>query len=490
MFNLARNSLQASLFFLFIFYIPISNANVISHRSMANTAVNQSFETQHSIKIDGQNIKYTADVGVLPIYDKQHSLMAKMSYFSYTKSGDTDRPITFIWQGGPGDASLVSNFLVSGPKIYDSKIDKIVVNQTTWLRFTDLVYIDMVGTGWGRSLNDKSSKSIYTPEGDAKTFSDFIQNYLIKTHSLGRKIYLSGISYGGYRLPLVAIDLAKNMLSVKGMVLQSPELKRDYHINSYANIYPYIMGLPTQIRAALHYHKLSADFQRNPKKTIYDGTKWALHDYPALLFQGDNLSKVQAHMLLNKLHDYTGLPKVLIKNNHYRIPMELFMDKLVNDTNKQIDYTDYSLTDEKLVSFYDVFPLTMKSFLKTTMYPYPKIMQYVNRNLKVNFKSRYINYFDPQALWSWGTDSPFEAISKLRDSLLINNNAKLFVGAGYYDTDVPYMMTTIAINQLQLPPSIRKDVSVHYYNGGHMFSASPTVRPKFNNDIRYFYSKK
>lgn len=441
--------------------------------------------TSHMIQLKSGPLAYLATVGVKPIYNSKHQLMAGMSYIAYIKKGGKNRPLTFVWSGGPGNSTLASNLLVSGPKLIDLEgNNKVVTNPTTWLRFTDLVYIDMTGTGWGKP-SASFIKDVYTPEGDAYTFSEFIKSYLMEEHRAKSPIFLSGISYGGYRLPLVSNNLLKSMMPISGYILQSPLLKLSYTFESFGNTLPYVLSFPTFIHTALYHQKLSANEQKNPQKTIREGTEWALKKYPYYLFLGDKLSPQQKEEITQAIHRYTGLAKEIIQKNNYRVSMDVFRQSLLKE-NKEIDYTDGAMLAIKLHSDYGIFPFTMSSFLRVSMLPYPASVHHLKSELKANVTGFYVNYFDPQKVWSWPANSAREVISMLRDNLLIDASSKLFLGLGYLDTDIPYMASEMAMNQMMLTKEAQKRVHVYHYNGGHMFSSSPKIRDQFNNDVMHF----
>ena len=476
-----------SLFVLFVIFLGLffKNAHAASHQPHLS-------ETSHTIVINGKTISYKATVGIMPIYttDSGHALEATMSYIAYTATGETNRPVTFVWCGGPGQSSLSENFYLSGPKIFNPKTKVLDNNPQTWLRYTDLVYIDMVNTGWGRPASKEFKKEIFSPTGDASTFTQFIENYLAQNNRINSRIYFVGESYGGIRAPLVANNLLKDAIAIKGMILISPELNDYYnHPAIFGSDTPYILSLPTFIRAALYHHKLSSDFQNNPDKTIQDGTHWALTNYPALLLKGDDLNQSEKNELETNLKNYIGLSAGLIRDNHYRISSDFFYKNILNNTNKKIDYLD-TRAEDYVVPFHDqFFVMSIESLMKSQLALYPVAMDYIKNALKFSSKMHYINYQYPDG---WQSDPQYkQVLSVLRSDMIIDNKMKLFVGLGYYDADIPYMVNVVAMNQLLLPVSIRKNIVVHCYDGGHMFYLdNVTIQKQFNSEVEKLYSEK
>ena len=456
----------------------------------AYAASHQLSVTNHTIIIDRKTLNYKATVGIMPIHvaHSGHTLKATMSYIAYTTPGAKNRPVTFIWCGGPGQSSLSENFYLSGPKIFNPKTKTLENNPQTWLRYTDLVYIDMVGSGWGRFTSKEAEKEVYSPIGDALTFTQFIENYLKQNNKMNSHIYLVGESYGGIRAALVANNLLKNTIAIKGMILISPELNDYYnHPAIFGSDMPYILSLPTFIRAALYHHKLSADFQKNSEKTIQDGTHWALTKYPALLLKGDNLSQSEKIDLETNLKNYIGLNTVLIHDNHYRISTDVFYKNILGN-NKKIDYLDTRAEDYSVPFHNQYFAMSIESLMKSQLALYPVVMNYIKNNLKFSDSKRYINYQYPNG---WQSDPKYkQVLSVLRSDMIINNQMKLFVGLGYFDAGIPYMVNVTAIHQLLLPESIKKNVVVHCYDGGHMFYLDNTIQEQLSSEVKKLYSEK
>ncbi|OGT49422.1 MAG: hypothetical protein A3E82_06430 [Gammaproteobacteria bacterium RIFCSPHIGHO2_12_FULL_38_11] len=469
---------------LFIF-LGISLSLLIRDGYAASRHVQLS-ETSHTIAINGKKIAYKATVGVMPIYNNKKQLMATMSYIAYVTNEGKNRPVTFVWCGGPGQSSLSENFYLSGPKIFNPKTKTLDNNPQTWLRYTDLVYIDMVGTGWGRPVSKAFEKEIYSTKGDAFTFTKFIENYLEQNNKINSPIYLVGESYGGTRAVLVAKNLLKNTIAINGMMLFSPLLNSYYmHPAIFGNDMPYVLSLPTLIRAALYHHKLNPKFQNNAQKTIQDGVNWALNQYPALLLKGDNLSQLEKTDLETNLKNYTGLSAELIRNNHYRISTDIFYKNILGN-NKKIDYLDTRIEDYSVPFHNQYFVMSIKSLMKSQLALYPVAIHYIKNRLKFSDAMGYINYKYPNG---WKSDSQYkQVLSILRSDMIINNHMKLFVGLGYFDADIPYMTNVVAINQLLLPEFIQKNIVVYCYDGGHMFYLNNiAIRKNLNDEVEKLY---
>src|SRR5690348_14587057 len=187
-----------------------------------------------SVTVDGRTLKYTATVGSLPVRDEKGKKIAEVVYTAYTMDGK-DRPVTFALNGGPGASSVYLNFGAIGPKVVrfgdegDSPSDPATLrdNPGTWLDFTDLVFIDPVGTGFSRSLvsGDETKKQFYSTDNDIHYLSRAIYDWLVKNGRMASRKYLAGESYGGYRGPRITHYLQSQLgVAMNGMVLVSPYL--------------------------------------------------------------------------------------------------------------------------------------------------------------------------------------------------------------------------------------------------------------------------
>lgn len=449
-------------------------------------------QTKHVSTID--HLSYTATVGIMPIYNKAHDCIASMSYIAYTKNNaDKNRPLTFVYAGGPGASSMTENFLISGPKIIPldtigkANADSVLQNNPeTWLKFTDLVYIDMVGTGWGRPANENEAKTIFTPDGDANTFSQFILSYLNETHSFNKKIYLLGESYGGFRTPLILTDLLKHFVSVHGVMLISPLLNQNLIESSVAAMSDFALYLPTYTRTALYYKLLSKPLMDNPEKTVEAAKQWATTTYLQSLLLGDTLSAQEQEKIAAQFSEYTGISKEFALSQHNQISKSSFRHHLLN--GKDIDFIDSRVTDLPVTHDYEFYVFHIGSFMSSQLVMYPQAMHSIFTELGVKTQSTYINYFDPQEIWHQGS-APTDVISVLHNDLMIAPKTKVFVGVGYYDMAIPYFVTQTAIAQLHVPESIQKNITIHHYAGGHMFYTDPVARKKYYEDIKAFYQE-
>ena len=221
--------------------------------------------TQQQVQLDGKTVKYTVTVGALPVRDKDGKVAGEVVVTAYTVDGE-NRPITFALNGGPGASSVYLNFGAIGPKHMqagnegDSPSDPVTLsdNPGTWLDFTDLVFIDPVGTGFSRSTvpEDQAKKLFYATTPDIQYLSRVIYDWLVTNNRLSSKKYLVGESYGGFRGPRITHYLQSQLgVALNGVVLVSPYLNPTVDDNGDLSPLPWMMTLPSISAAHLEGEK-------------------------------------------------------------------------------------------------------------------------------------------------------------------------------------------------------------------------------------------
>ncbi len=462
--------------------------------------------TQHTLTLSTVHLNYTATVGEIPIYNAQHECVAAMSYIAYTLNSQTKRPITFFYNGGPGAASIDLNFLATGPKIvrvnqhdYVFKTDDTLSNnQQTWLRFTDQVFLDAIGTGWGRVFNKKDKNHFYNVKNDAAAFAQAIHNYIAHTNRWNSPLFLAGESYGGFRTAGIIQELFHNYgIKTRAAIMISPLYNLFDTDNGQIRIFPFIFSLPTYTATSLYYDKLSTHAQKNPLITIAKAKEWADTVYLAALLKGDNLSQQDQAELLKKLQYYTGLPKNLILHYRYRIPINKYEEFILSKQHKTIGNLDtrFSQSTHDDSAYYSASLAHNAMLTQVDNQISAIILSEIHSELGVSYTPlRYI--FDSKYIaehWQWlptdGLQNPHEPemISTLRNDFANLKSLRLFNASGYYDLATPFMTQKFALSQLELSKKQKQHVIFKIYDSGHMVYISKGARVNLYNDVRKFY---
>src|ERR1700733_3452836 len=260
---------------------------------------------EQSMQMEGKTLHYTVTVGTLPVRDSKGALSGEVVYTSYVAEGK-DRPVTFAFNGGPGAASVYLNLGAIGPKRVafgaegQSPSDPATLtdNPGTWLDFTDLVFIDPIGTGFSRSLvsADESRKLFYTTEPDIEYLSRSIYDWLVKNNRLQSRKYLVGESYGGFSSPRISYYLQSQLgVAMNGVVLVSPYLNPTINTNGDLSPLPWLVTLPSITAANLERkNQLTPDAM----KAVIDYT---LSDYLLALVHGRDQAGTDA--MIKKVTD-------------------------------------------------------------------------------------------------------------------------------------------------------------------------------------------
>jgi len=250
--------------------------------------------THHTITLSGETVRYAATAGTLPVRDDQGKPLASIFYVAYAREpGDRKRPITFVFNGGPGAASAYLHLGALGPKAIDVTAKgevlgppaRLVDNDSSWLDFTDLVFVDPVGTGYSRVADGKDERDFFGIEHDTEYLADFIRTYLIDNGRMSSAVFLTGESYGGFRAATITRDLQKKGgVSPSGLVLISPALEfallngEDYDPLSWALLLPSYAAVNLESKGVTGREALAA--------ALKDAEHYALSDYLVDLASG------------------------------------------------------------------------------------------------------------------------------------------------------------------------------------------------------------
>ena len=318
--------------------------------------------THHEMTVGGRTLKYTATAGTMSQKDESGKAKADMFFVAYTlehggKGAEhapaTTRPITFVFNGGPGAASVWLHLGAVGPKRID--LDEkgvpaappfhLVENEATWLDVSDLVFIDPVGTGYSRPAQGEKGEQFYGVHEDVESVGSFIRLYITRNQRWASPKFLAGESYGTTRAAgLSEYLLNRHGISLNGIVLISSVLNFQTIAVGDSNELPWSMYLPSYTAIAWYHKKLPADLQKDLDAALKEVEQFAAGDYPVALRKGDALTDQGRHAIAEKLARYTGLPVDWILKAKLRIDPERFRKQLLEDQGKVIGRFDGRVT--------------------------------------------------------------------------------------------------------------------------------------------------
>ena len=463
--------------------------------------------THHSIKIADKELAYTATAGWLPMKDETGKLHANVFFVAYTKDGakgdpdhppdhppDHARPITFVFNGGPGAAAVWLHLGTAGPMRLDLAEDgqpgppphKLVENSSTWLTTTDLVFIDPVGTGYSRAATPEQAKEFYGVREDISSIADFIRLYLTRYDRWGSPKFLAGESYGTLRAAALSEYLNDHDgIILSGIILVSSVLDFQTFQFEEGNDLPYVNFLPSYAAVAWYHKKLPPELQGDLTKTLDEATRFATGDYAAALAKGAALGDDDRKRIAEQLARYTGLSRAEIDHLDLRVPQPLFSKKLLEDQRKIIGRFDGRITglaveptsseaeyDPSLSRYLGVYTSTFLRYVREDLH--------FESDLKYEVLSSRNWDFGP------GGHGYLTVTDNLRAAMAKNPDLRVMIASGYFDLAAPYYATTYTINHLGLPREALGRVSQKLYLGGHMMYHVKPALDGLERDVAAF----
>ncbi len=485
--------------------------------------------TQGSITIGGHALAYQAEAGVLVVHLKdpmdddppppgEHNNAppppqppeASMSYVAYFKGDKEDphRPITFLYNGGPGSSTVWLHMGAFGPKRVLTADDthspaapyRLVDNEYSLLDASDLVFIDAPGTGFGHLRGADKEKAFYGVDQDAHAFANFIVTFLSRHARWNSPKYLFGESYGTTRSAAVAYILQnEKSLDLNGVILLSQILNFDDSVdapqlNPGIDL-PYELALPTYAATAWYHHKLP-NRPAELEPLLREVEAFALGDYARALFAGATLPPAQKTAIAEKLHAYTGLPTDYIERANLRVNGGEFEKNLLGAdiTTGRLDTRFAGPTIDPMSKEADYDP---QSAAISSAYV-SAFNDYVRTTLKFGEKMTYKAEIDGWRTWDFlhqppgvpmKVPGPTNVMPDLAVTLQQDPNLKVQMNGGYYDLATPYFAAVFELEQLPMQVALQKNIETHFYQSGHMVYAHEPALKELHANVAAFIDK-
>jgi carboxypeptidase C (cathepsin A) len=456
--------------------------------------------TEHEIKLAGPSaLKYRATAGTLAMKNEAGKHKADVFFVAYEKLPTPDdastRPVTFVFNGGPGAAAVWLHLGTAGPrrvKFSDEGLalappSKLVDNEQTWLAATDLVFIDPVNTGFSRPAPGEDAKQFYGVENDIKWVGDFVRLYTTRNERWASPKFLAGESYGTTRAAaLSGYLLEETGIALNGIILISSVLDFGTLGPRENNDVPYPLYLPSYTAVAGYHHKLPEDLQKDVDGAVRDAQKFAMNEYVNALAQGTSLSDDKRKDIEASLVKFTGLPPDVINKANLRVSPFVFEAALLENERKVVGRFDGRLTG------YDPQPLDRRPAFDPSLDAFRgayggALNAYVRGELK--FESD-LNYQVLNGLegWEFGPpgSGPLYVADRLRATMAATPSLKVMFAAGRHDLAIPFLSAQYTIDHMNLTPELRANVSTHLYDGGHMMYHRIESLKKLNGDVLEF----
>ena len=454
-------------------------------------------QKKSSIVIGGKTLNYTTTTGRMPLMNEAGEPEAHMFYVAYTLDTPTPgnkRPLMVAFNGGPGSATVWLHLGVLGPRYIPMQDDgsyppppyQVKDNPQTFLPFTDMVFVDPVGTGYSRAAKPELGKKFWGVQGDIASVGEFIRLYLGRYNRWSSPLYLIGESYGTFRAAGLSGWLVDRGMACNGIVLVSSILQYQTARFSKGNDLPYPLFLPTYTAIAWYHKKLPASLQQaGLKEATAEAEKFALNEYSVALMKGDRLTPVERQATVDKLSRLTGLSKEYLERNNLRPEIMHFIKELRRSEGKVVGRLDGRLTavegnngDE--VAGFDPAMTAIRA-------PYTAAFNdYARRELGYESDLQYYILGGGIGPWDYGAGGQnkyVETADILRDAFAKNPYMKVYIGSGYYDLATPYFATEYTFSHMGLPAEYKKNITTRMYEAGHMFYSVKPALAQLSKDI-------
>src|SRR5262245_5433692 len=491
---------------------PASQAN--AERPVTPIPPEKNSVTPHEIALGGKTLRYTAAAGNLLIQGDDEQPNASVFYVAYTLDGVTDmrtRPVTFLYNGGPGSASMWLHMgsigpvrvLTSSPEATGPGPYQVVTNQYTLLDKSDLVFIDAVVTGYSKPVGRGTIRDFAGVDQDVRAFEKFIYRYVSVNHRWNSPKFLFGESYGTTRSAALVDALENSGMSMNGVILLSSIL--NYFVSAPGLDASFVGNLPSYAAIAWHYEKVS--HKAKDEKSFLDEVRaFARGPYAEALAQGHNLSQAKVEATAAKLAGYTGLSVQYIKEANLRVSPARFRKELLRDQraivgryDARFEGTDIDAAGETpgydpsntgiegpyVTALHDYLDRELKYTSDETYYPSgPGVNQMWDHSHRLGSQA-------PTGGGQGGGQPMRDAYvgGDLADAMRKNPRLRVLSLNGLFDLATPFFITEYDLGHLGLEPKLRNNIEFAYYPSGHMVYLNVDALRQLKNDLAAFYAK-
>jgi carboxypeptidase C (cathepsin A) len=487
-----------------------------------------------TVSVDGKAIGYQAIAGTLIVHpkgwddvphdpkaDKEHpdsaneggeaknpTAEASMFYVAYFKSGGGPRPVTFLYNGGPGSATLWLHMGAFGPRRIVTTTDthtpaapySLINNASSLLDVSDLVFIDAPGTGFSRIAGKDKEKAFYGLDPDAHAFAEFISQFLAKYGRWNSPKYLFGESYGTPR-SAVLINMLENdrAIDFNGVILLSQilnfDLSPDAPVGNPGIDTPYQTVLPTYAATAWYHHKLPGE-HADLKTLLAEVEQFALGDYAHALAAGSDLGAPERAAVAEKLHQFTGLPVDYILKADLRIDGGEFRQTLQSDGGTATGRLDTRFSGPLIDPLSQRVDYDPQAAAISSAYV-SAFNDYARKELHYGEGKAFKARLDIFRSWNFqhqlpGQEHPGSSrqgsnvLPDLANAMKTNPTLKVQLNAGYFDLATPFYQGVYEMHHLPIPASLQSNIEYKFYESGHMVYAKDSSLKMLHDNVAEF----
>ena len=457
--------------------------------------------THHAQSIGGGQLRYSALAGRMKITDSSGSPIALIFYTAYVRQPEVEinrRPITFAFNGGPGASSVWLHLAAAGPRrtILGENgtllpgTDTLVDNQYSWLPFTDLVFVDPVGTGYSRAAPSANQESFFSVKGDIEAMAEFIRLFLTRNRRWTSPLFLAGESYGTLRAAGLSHYL-QNAVSkdVAGVILISSVVGFQVIAFDPGNDLAYVLALPSYTAAAWYHGQLSGIGKTDLAATLASAERWATTEYLSGLMKGSALPAKQRDVLVDSLAAYTGLSRQYIIEHGMRIAPYAFVRKLLAQNRRTVGLLDSRVTGITAPPM-DPYAYRDPSMFVVEAPLTALINDYIRRELLFSTSLEYIVLSERvNRAWQWSnplSQGYADESDALCSAMSVNKNLRVFAAMGYFDLTTPFLSQRYTLEHLAFDSTFIGRIRMKSYQAGHqLYTYLPSLK-QLTEDVGQF----
>jgi carboxypeptidase C (cathepsin A) len=490
----------------------------------------ESSTSEGEVEVEGARIAYRAVAGTIVVHPKgwddaavketdaakgalgddgNPKAEASMFYVAYLKKGApaAERPITFLYNGGPGSSTVWLHMGAFGPRRVITKDDqhtpaapyRLAENAYSLLDVTDLVFVDAPGTGFSRVAGKDKEKAFFGVDEDAYAFGEFVTGFLSAYGRFNSPKFLFGESYGTPRSAVLvnALETGKD-IDVNGVILLSQILNFDLSADAPqfnpGTDEPYIVALPTYAATAWYHNKLPGARPADLEAFLHEVERFAVGDYAAALQAGSELDPQKRAKVAAQFAAYTGLPLAYVLKSDLRVNGGQFEKTLLDGeglTTGRLDtrFTGPSMDPLSREADYDPQSAAISSAYVSAF------NDYVRKTLGFGAGKTYKPEIDVGKWWNMvhqppGAPTPAPGVLNLMpdlaSALKYNPDLKIMVNGGYYDLATPYFEGWYEMHHLQVPQNLQANIEYHYFPSGHMVYAHEASLKALHDQVADF----
>jgi carboxypeptidase C (cathepsin A) len=453
--------------------------------------------THHTLRGAG-DFRYTATASMMPMRNEQSGeVEGNIFYVAYTKDGadPATRPIAFIFNGGPGSATVWLHMGAFGPKMVKLNPDgtnppppaSYVDNPNTLLDQTDLVFLDPVGTGYSRATSAANGPKFWGLDEDMRAVAEFIRLYLTRSERWASPKFIAGESYGTTRAAHLAGYLTDNGIALNGVVLLSAVLNFENSRPSRGNDIAYVGFFPSFAMTAYYHKKVAPDLQ---KLSVEDfaraAEQFASGEYAAALMKGEALPAADRKAVVTKIARFTGMTEQLVSDADLRIELGRFSTELLRTERRMSGRLDSRLTAYMMDPLggrtnFDPSDASIRNSFT------PVLNDYVRRELGYKNDNLYYILGGGIGRWRYEEGQFPNVVPSLERAFAKNPDMHLYVAMGYYDMATPYWAVQYTLDHMALEPNIRKSrIHTDHFTAGHMMYIDAASMKKLRQGLRTF----